>query len=98
MGTAGGEPRVLLNALKPMLGVVGDIKTPQEVMRVVGMMKDAEVGSIILSVEKLIVGLKNSLTRLIITIKNKGFENFSLQKFWSEVKNLVIFGRLLFNR
>lgn len=42
MGTAGGEPRVLLNALKPMLGVVGDIKTPQEVMRVVGMMKDAE--------------------------------------------------------
>ena len=48
MGTAGGEPRVLLNALKPMLGVVGDIKTPQEVMRVVGMMKDAEVRSIIL--------------------------------------------------
>ncbi|XP_065647297.1 serine/threonine-protein phosphatase 1 regulatory subunit 10 isoform X3 [Hydra vulgaris] len=42
MGTSGGEPRVLLNALKPMLGVVGDIRTPQEVLRVVGMMKDAE--------------------------------------------------------
>jgi len=42
MGTSGGEPRVLLNALKPMLGVIGDIRTPQEVMRVVGMMKDAE--------------------------------------------------------
>ena len=42
MGTAGGEPRVLLDALKPMLGVVGDIKTPQEVLRIVGMMKDTE--------------------------------------------------------
>jgi len=42
MGTPGGEPKVLLNALKPMLGVVGDIKTSQEVLRVIGMMKDAE--------------------------------------------------------
>ena len=35
-GTPGGEPKVLLNALKPMLGVVGDIKTSQEVLRVIG--------------------------------------------------------------
>ena len=33
--TSGGEPRTLLNALKPMLGSLGDIKTPQEVVRVV---------------------------------------------------------------
>jgi len=38
MGSPGGEPKVLLNALKPMLGVVGDIKTSQEVLRVIGMM------------------------------------------------------------
>ena len=42
MGTSGGEPGALLNALKPMLGSVGDIKTPQEVFRLVNMMKDAE--------------------------------------------------------
>ncbi|XP_065068675.1 serine/threonine-protein phosphatase 1 regulatory subunit 10-like isoform X2 [Rhopilema esculentum] len=42
MGSSGGEPRMLLNALKPMLGIDGDIKTPQEVLRVVGLMKDAE--------------------------------------------------------
>eukprot|EP00112_Aurelia_sp_Birch-Aquarium-sp1_P020773 Seg543.6 transcript_id=Seg543.6/GoldUCD/mRNA.D3Y31 product="Serine/threonine-protein phosphatase 1 regulatory subunit 10" protein_id=Seg543.6/GoldUCD/D3Y31 len=42
MGTVGGEPRFLLNALKPMLGIYGDIKTPQEVLRVVNLMKDAE--------------------------------------------------------
>lgn len=33
--TSGGEPRTLLNALKPMLGSLGDIRTPQEVVRVI---------------------------------------------------------------
>lgn len=42
MSTSGGEPRTLLNALKPMLGSLGDIKTPQEVVRVVSLMRDAE--------------------------------------------------------
>lgn len=42
MGTSGAEPRFLLNALKPMLGINGDIKTPQEVLRIVNLMKDAE--------------------------------------------------------
>ena len=42
MGISNGEALVLLNALKPMLGVVGDICTIQGVIRVVGMMKDAE--------------------------------------------------------
>jgi len=42
MGSPGGEPKVLLNALSPMLGTAGDIKTPHEIMRIVGLMKDAE--------------------------------------------------------
>lgn len=33
--TSGGEPRTLLNALRPMLGSLGDIRTPQEVVRVI---------------------------------------------------------------
>lgn len=42
MSTSGGEPRTLLNALKPMLGSLGDIKTPQEVVRIISLMRDAE--------------------------------------------------------
>ncbi|KAL9989493.1 hypothetical protein ACROYT_G004052 [Oculina patagonica] len=42
MSTSGGEPRTLLNALRPMLGSLGDIKTPQEVVRLVSLMRDAE--------------------------------------------------------
>lgn len=42
MSTSGGEPRTLLNALRPMLGSFGDIKTPQEVVRVISLMRDAE--------------------------------------------------------
>ena len=33
--TSGGEPHTLLNALRPMLGSLGDIRTPQEVVRVI---------------------------------------------------------------
>lgn len=33
--TSGGEPHTLLNALKPMLGCLGDIKAPQEVVRII---------------------------------------------------------------
>jgi len=40
--TTSTDPLFLLNSLKPVLGVDGDIKTPQEVLRVVGLMKDAE--------------------------------------------------------
>lgn len=42
MSTSGGEPRTLLNALRPMLGSLGDIRTPQEVVRVISLMRDAE--------------------------------------------------------
>eukprot|EP00794_Sanderia_malayensis_P015989 gene15989-17599_t len=35
MDASGGGPKLLLNALKPMLGINGDIKTPKEVMRIV---------------------------------------------------------------
>lgn len=42
MSTSGGEPHTLLNALKPMLGCLGDIKAPQEVVRIISLMRDAE--------------------------------------------------------
>lgn len=42
MSTSGGEPHTLLNALKPMLGCFGDIKAPQEVVRIISLMRDAE--------------------------------------------------------
>ncbi|XP_032241917.1 serine/threonine-protein phosphatase 1 regulatory subunit 10 [Nematostella vectensis] len=41
MGTSGGEPKTLLNALKPLLGFAGDIKS-QDVMRIISLMRDAE--------------------------------------------------------
>ncbi|PFX23286.1 Serine/threonine-protein phosphatase 1 regulatory subunit 10 [Stylophora pistillata] len=42
MSTSGGEPHTLLNALKPMLGSLGDIKTPQEVVQIISLMRNAE--------------------------------------------------------
>ena len=34
-GTSGGEPRTLLNALQPMLGTTGEIRTPDDVVKMI---------------------------------------------------------------